>query len=153
MSEDFSQDEIEAMLFGREGEERHAYDAVWVDHFWDDRIEGTVFAATIDEAIERGLAGDAEGLPIDTIQGPDGQAFVLSGGHTVRAARVLIETEGRLVEETIAALTWEMAIDIAELMFGPHGEVLGIQEGAERRWLFPRDDAFRARPDLPVGWY
>ena len=147
-----SLEEIEQMCFGRDGEERHGYDAVWVDHFWNHRINGMVFASNIDEAIERALAGDADGLPIDSLDGPDGQASALSGGHQVRAVRVLVDTDSGLIEETIGALTWEMAIDLADLMFGSTGEVLGIQERAERLWVTEPDDEFYERTDLPVGW-
>lgn len=155
MDEDFtpkSLEEFEEMCFGSDGEERNGYDAVWIDHFWHHRTQGMVFAQNIEEAIERALASDADGLPIDSLDGPDGQAIMLSGGHTVRAARVLVDTENGLVEETIAALTWEMAIDIAQLMFGAHGVVLGVQEGAERLWVIEPADGFFDRNDIPVGW-
>jgi hypothetical protein len=155
MDDDFAPEtleELEEMCFGRDGEERNGYDAVWIDHFWNHRIDGMVFAADIDEAIERGLAGDADGLPIDSLDGPDGQATNLSGGHQVRAVRVLIDTDSGLIEETIGALTWQMAMDLAHLMFGSTSEVLGIQEGGDSLWMSEPDDEFFDRTDLPVGW-
>lgn len=155
MDEDFtpkSLEEIEEMCFGRDGEERNGYDAVWIDHFWHHRINGMVFAENIDEAIERALAGDADGLPIDSLDGPDGQAAKVSGGHKVRAARVLVDTDDGLIEETIAALTWEMAIDVVELMYGSNGLVLGVQEGVNRHWVIDVADEFFDRSDVPVGW-
>jgi hypothetical protein len=76
----------------------------------------------------------------------------VSGGHKVRAARVLVDTDDGLIEETIAALTWEMAIDVAQLMFGTNGLVLGVQEGVNRHWVIDVADEFFDRSDLPVGW-
>jgi hypothetical protein len=65
---------------------------------------------------------------------------------------VLIETESGLIEETIGALTWQMAMDLAHLMFGSTSEVLGIQEGGDSLWMSEPDDEFFDRTDLPVGW-
>jgi hypothetical protein len=155
MNDDFtpeSLEEFEEMCFGRDDEERNGYDAVWIDHFWHHRTQGMVFAQSIEEAIERALAGDADGLPIDSLDGPDGQAANVSGGHRVRAARVLVDTDDGLIEETIAALTWEMSIDIAQLMFGSNGVVLGVQEGVNRHWVIDVAEEFFDRNDIPVGW-
>jgi hypothetical protein len=133
-------------------DDKDAYDAVWTDLFWSFSTTGFVIAADLDAAIAQGLEQDADGLPIWSLSGPDGSVTEVSGGHDVRAARVLIEVDGTLVEETIAALTWEMAIDIAELMVGDAGRVHGVWEGG---WFWRSDDVddgFWERCDLPVGW-
>ena len=75
----------------------------------------------------------------------------LSGGFTVRAARILIEADDVLVEETIPALTVSMAIDLARDMFEPHCRVIALQEGGESMVLVDRE-IFRDRPDIPLGW-
>jgi hypothetical protein len=130
---------------------RKGFDAVWVDHFWDHQIKGMVFAHDMAEAIEQGLGSDADGLPIDSLRIGDEVVEGLSGGHTVRAARVLLEIEGVLVEETIPALTWSMAVDIAEAMVEPLGEVIGIQAGSDSLVLVDRE-RFSDRNDIPLGW-
>lgn len=146
--------EIERMLFGDQPDkpERHQYDAVWVNHFWDDDIRGAVFATDIEEAQVLGEANGPEGCVLDSVSGPDGHAWLLSGGHEVCAARVLLDTTDGLVEETIPALTFEMALDLAEAMVGEAGEVLGVQESDRLQWMFNPDEEFYDRPDLPIGW-
>lgn len=130
---------------------RHPYDATWVDHFWGWTIEGIVFARSLAEAIERALESTADGLPIDRLEGRDGVAERVSGGHTVRAARVLVEIEGVLFEDVLPALTREMAIDLAELVFGPTVTVVGLQEGGHIVELQPFA-AYVERRDWPLGW-
>lgn len=130
---------------------RHPYDAVWSDLFWSFTTTGSVFATDLEAAIAQGLDQDADGLPIWSLSGPDGSVTDLSGHH-VRAARVLVEVGGEVVEETIAALTLEMAIDLASIMVGDNGRVLGVWEGT---WFWRSgdvDDGFWDRSDLPVGW-
>jgi hypothetical protein len=129
-----------------------AYDAVWTDLFWSFTTTGMVFAPDLDAAIEQGLDQDADGLPIDSLSGPDGSVSDLSGGHTLRAARVLCEIDGHLVEETIGALTFEMALDLASLMVGDSGRVLGVWESATFWRSREVDEDFWQRSDLPVGW-
>ncbi len=130
---------------------RLAFDAVWVDHFWDARIEGVVFAADMDEAIERARAQRADGLPIDSLRLGDDVVEGLSGGHSVRAARVLIEIDGTLIEDTIPALTWSMASELASDMYEPYGEVLAVQDGNDAL-VFVDKDRFVGRDDIPLGW-
>lgn len=130
---------------------RLAFDAVWVDHFWDARIEGVVFAADMDEAIERARAQCADGLPIDSLRLGDDVVEGLSGGHSVRAARVLIEIDGTLIEDTIPALTWSMASELASDMYEPYGEVLAVQDGNDAL-VFVDKDRFVGRDDIPLGW-
>jgi len=129
-----------------------AYDAVWTDPFWSFTTTGMVFAPDLDAAIEQGLDQDADGLPIASLSGPDGSVTDLSGGHTVRAARVLCEVDGHLTEETIGALTFEMALDLGSLLVGEAGRVLGVWESATFWRSGDVDDGFWDRSDLPVGW-
>ena len=135
-----------------EEDDRTAFSAEWVDHFWGHTTSGFVYAYTLEEAIETSLRQDADGLPIDSLLGPDDVADNLSGGHQVCAARVLVEVDGVLHEDTIPALTLDMAIDLAEAMNEPYGQVMGIEESGTVHWVVSPDAAFFVREDLPVGW-
>jgi len=128
-----------------------AFEAVWRDHFWDHEIKGVVFALDFESAVESVRNQDADGVPIDSLHRGNEYVDSLSGGYTVRAARVLIEIDGLLVEETIPALTWSMAIDVARAMFEPYGTVLGVMEGADSMVIGDRA-ALRDRSDIPLGW-
>jgi hypothetical protein len=132
-------------------DEKLAFDAVWRDHFWGHEIKGMAFAHDMAGAIEETRGHDADGLPIHSLQREDEFVEGLSGGYTVRAARVLLEIDGVLIEETIPALTWSMALDLARDMFEPHGTVHGLQEGTESIVMTDRD-ALRERSDIPLGW-
>ena len=132
-------------------DEKLAFDAVWRDHFWGHEIKGMAFAHDLEGAIEQTRGQDADGLPIHPLRREDEFVEGLSGGYTVRAARILLEIDGVLVEETIPALTWSMAIDLAKDMFEPYGAVLGVQEGGESM-LVPDREALRDRADIPLGW-
>ena len=130
---------------------KKAFVAVWRDHFWGHEIDGFTYALTMEEAIEQVRGHEAEGLPIHSLQREDEFVEGLSGGFTVRAARILIEADDVLVEETIPALTASMAIDLAQDMFEPHCRVIALQEGGESMVLVDRE-IFRDRPDIPLGW-
>lgn len=143
-------DFFESVESGR-SDEKLAFDAVWRDHFWGHEIKGMAFAHDLEGAIEQTRGQDADGVPIHSLQREDEFVEGLSGGYTVRAARILVEIDGELREETIPALTWSMAIDLARDMFEPHGTVLGLQEGVEAVLVTDRD-ALRDRPDIPLGW-
>jgi len=143
-------DFFESVESGR-SDEKLAFDAVWRDHFWGHEIKGMAFAHDLEGAIEQTRGQDADGVPIHSLQREDEFIEGLSGGYTVRAARILVEIDGELREETIPALTWSMAIDLARDMFEPHGEVLGLQEGVEAILVTDRD-ALLDRPDIPLGW-
>lgn len=130
---------------------RYPYDATWVDHFWGWTIEGMVFAPSLAEAVEQGLANPAEGMSIDRLEGHDGVAERVSGGHTVRGARMLVEIDGVLLEEVLPALTDEMAIDLAGLVFGPTATIIGLQEGGHTVELQPFV-GYVDRSDWPLGW-
>jgi hypothetical protein len=143
-------DFFESVESGR-SDEKLAFDAVWRDHFWGHEIKGMAFAHDLEGAIEETRGQDADGVPIHSLQREDEFVEGLSGGYTVRAARILVEMDGELREETIPALTWSMAIDLARDMFEPHGTVLGLQEGVEAVLVTDRD-ALRDRPDIPLGW-
>ena len=130
---------------------KKAFIAVWRDHFWGHEIDGFTYALTMEDAIEQVRGHEAEGLPIHSLQREDEFVEGLSGGFTVRAARILVEIDGELREETIPALTWSMAIDLARDMFEPHGTVHGMQEGVEAMLVTARD-ALRDRPDIPLAW-
>lgn len=136
---------------GRRSDGCVAFEAVWMDHFWDARIEGVVFARDMAEAIERTRGQRAEGLPIHSLRRGDQFVEGLSGGYRVRAARVLIEIDGRLVEDTIAALTWSMAEELASDMYEPFGEVLAVHESIDSL-VFADRDRFEGRDDIPLGW-
>ncbi len=135
-----------------EDDDRIAFHAEWIDYFWGHSTKGFVYAHSLEEAIESGLRHDAEGLPIDSLLGPEGPVNNLSGGHQVCAARVLVEVDGVLHEDTIAALTLEMAIDLAEAMNEPYGQVLGIEECGCVYWVVHPEPEFFFREDLPAGW-
>ena len=128
-----------------------AFDAVWRDHFWGHEIKGMAFAVDMEEAIEQVRGHEAEGLPIHSLQRDEDYVEGLSGGFTVRAARILIEADGVLIEETIPALTRSMAIDLARDMFEPHCRVIALQEGAESIVVVDRE-LYRDRSDIPLGW-
>jgi len=130
---------------------RYPYDATWVDHFWGWTVEGMVFAASLAEAVAQGLANPAEGVPIDRLQGRDGVAENVSGGHTVRGARLLVEIDGVLREEVLPALTRQMAVDLAALVFGPAATIVGLQEGGHVAELQPFV-GYVDRGDWPLGW-
>ena len=132
-------------------DEKLAFDAVWRDHFWGHEIKGMAFAHDLEGAIEQTRGQDADGLPIHSLRRDDEFVEGLSGGYTVRAARILLEIDGVLLEETIPALTWSMAIDLAKDMFEPYGAVLGVQEGGESM-LVTDGEALRDRADIPLGW-
>ena len=132
-------------------DEKLAFDAVWRDHFWGHEIKGMAFAHDMEGAIEQTRGQDADGLPIHSLQREDEFIEGLSGGYTVRAARILLEVDGALVEETLPALTWSMAIDLAKDMFEPHGEVLAVQEGVDSM-VIGDAASLRERPDIPLGW-
>jgi hypothetical protein len=135
-----------------EDDDRMAFHAEWIDHFWGHSTKGFVYADSLEEAIERGLRHDADGLPIDSLLGKEGSINNLSGGHQVCAARVLVEVDGVLHEDTIAALTLDMAIDLAEAMNEPYGQVMGIEESGNVHWVVHPDPEFFTREDLPAGW-
>ena len=99
---------------------KDAFVAVWRDHFWGHEIDGFTYAMTMEDAIEQVRGHEAEGLPIHSLQRGEDCVVGLSGGFTVRAARILIEADDVLVEETIPALTAAMAVDLARDMFEPH---------------------------------
>jgi hypothetical protein len=143
-------DFFESVESGR-SDEKLAFDAVWRDHFWGHEIKGMAFAHDLEGAIEETRGQDADGVPIHSLQREDEFIEGLSGGYTVRAARILVEIDGELREETIPALTWSMAIDLARDMFEPHGTVHGMQEGVEAVLVTDRD-ALRNRTDIPLGW-
>jgi hypothetical protein len=135
-----------------EGDDRTAFHAEWIDYFWGHSTKGFVYAHSLEEAIESGLRHDAEGLPIDSLLGPDCSVNNLSGGHQVCAVRVLVEVDGVLHEDTIAALTLEMAVDLAEAMNEPYGQVMGIEESGTVYWVVHPEPEFFFREDLPAGW-
>jgi hypothetical protein len=130
---------------------KDAFVAVWRDHFWGHEIDGFTYAMTMEEAIEQVRGHEAEGLPIHSLQRDKEYVEGLSGGYTVRAARILIEADDVLVEETIPALTAAMAVDLARDMFEPHCRVVALQEGGESMVLVDRE-MFRDRSDIPLGW-
>ena len=105
----------------------------------------------MEDAIEQVRGHEAEGLPIHSLQRDEEYVEGLSGGFTVRAARILIEADDVLLEETIPALTASMAIDLALDMFEPHCRVIALQEGGESVVLADRE-MFRDRADIPLGW-
>ena len=143
---------LEELLFGEHDETRHTYSATWIDLFWDEVVRGAVLARDLTEAVELAGENGPDGLQVNSIDGPDGQSWCLRGGHSVRQARVLIDTPTGLVDEEIPALTFEMAVDIAALLFGPGSVVLGVQDDTNLRWLEHPDEEFYDRPDLPAGW-
>ena len=128
-----------------------AYAAVWRDHFWGHEINGFAYAMDMEDAIEQVRGHEAEGLPIHSLPRDEEYVEGLSGGFTVRAARVLIEADGVLAEETIPALTASMAIELAQDMFEPHCRVIALQEGAESLVVVDRE-LYRDRSDIPLGW-
>jgi len=130
---------------------KQAFVAVWRDHFWGHEIDGFTYALTMEEAIEQVRGHEAEGLPIHSLQRDEDYVEGLSGGFTVRAARILLEADDVLVEETIPALTASMAIDLAQDMFEPHCRVIALQEGAESIVVVDRE-LYRDRSDIPLGW-
>lgn len=130
---------------------KFAFEAVWRDHFWGHEINGFAYAMDMEDAIEQVRGHEAEGLPIHSLQREDEFIEGLSGGFTVRAARILIEADDVLVEETIPALTVSMAIDLARDMFEPHCRVIALQEGGESMVLADRV-MYRERADIPLGW-
>jgi hypothetical protein len=143
-------DFFESVESGR-SDEKLAFDAVWRDHFWGHEIKGMAFAHDLEGAIEQTRGQDADGIPIHSLQREDEFVEGLSGGFTVRAARILIEADDFLVEETIPALTASMAIDLARDMFEPHCRVIALQEGGESVVLADRE-MYRDRADIPLGW-
>ena len=143
-------DFFESVESGR-SDEKLAFDAVWRDHFWGHEINGFAYAMDMEDAIEQVRGHEAEGLPIHSLQREDEFIEGLSGGFTVRAARILIEADDFLVEETIPALTVSMAIDLARDMFEPHCRVIALQEGGESMVLADRE-MYRDRADIPLGW-
>lgn len=128
-----------------------AFEAVWRDHFWDHEIKGVVYAHDIESAVESARDQDADGVPIDSLHRDNEYVDSLSGGYTVRAARILLEIDGVLVEETLPALTWSMAIELAKDMFEPHGIVHGVQEGVDFI-LIGEYASLSKRTDIPLGW-
>ena len=144
-------DFFESVESGR-SDEKLAFDAVWRDHFWGHEIKGMAFAHDLEGAIEQTRGQDADGVPIHSLRRDEEYVEGLSGGYTVRAARILVEIDGELREETIPALTSSMAIDLAKAMFEPHGTVHGLQEGTGCEVLADRE-RFRHRDDIPLGWH
>lgn len=136
--------------FGR-SDGKVAFEAVWRDHFWGHEIRGFAYGLDLDDAIEQVRGHEAEGLPIHSLQHDEDYVEGLSGGFTVRAARILIECGDGFVEETIPALTASMAIDLARDMFEPHCSVIALQEGAELMVVVD-PEMFRDRTDIPLGW-
>jgi hypothetical protein len=132
-------------------EGKDAFVAVWRDHFWGHEIDGFTYAMTMEDAIEQVRGHEAEGLPIHSLRRDEEYVEGLSGGYTVRAARILIEADDVLVEETIPALTASMAVDLARDMFEPHCRVIALQEGGESMVLVDRE-MFRDGADIPLGW-
>ncbi len=130
---------------------KDAFAAVWRDHFWGHEIDGFAYALTMEEAIEQVRGHEAEGLPIHSLRRDEEYVEGLSGGYTVRAARILIEADDVLVEETIPALTASMAVDLARDMFEPRCRVIALQEGGESLVLVDRE-LYRDRSDFPLGW-
>ena len=122
---------------------KFAFDAVWRDHFWGHEINGFAYAMDMEDAIEQVRGHEAEGLPIHSLQRDEEYVEGLSGGFTVRAARILIEADD--------ALTVSMAIDLARDMFEPHCRVIALQEGGESMVLADRE-MYRDRADIPLGW-
>ena len=147
----FDLSDLNHLLFGEDAEERNTYEAKWVDHFWDTWFTGAIVSATLDDAVDIAVNEGPEGAELESVRGPDGHSYGMSG-HTVREAQVLVDTANGLVEEIIPSLTFEMTVDLAELLFRDSGTVLGVQEGDRVQWLFHPDDGFHDRPDLPVGW-
>ncbi len=130
---------------------KQAFVAVWRDHFWGHEIDGFTYALTMEDAIEQVRGHEAEGLPIHSLQRDDEIVDGLSGGFTVRAARILLDVDGILVEETIPALTASMAVDLARDMFEPHCTVIALQEGGESMVLVDAE-VFPDWSDIPLGW-
>lgn len=143
---------LQEMFFGGTGDDRVAFDVTWVDHFWDREVRGQVLAGTIEEAVDLAEAHGPDGMTVDRVDGEGEQLWSLSGGHEVRDVRLLLDTDDGLLEEEVTALTLEMAIDLAGLLFGPTGRLLGVQEDATLMWLEEPEDEFFDREDLPIGW-
>jgi hypothetical protein len=102
---------------------------VLYDPFFDDTEEFAVEADDHEGACDIALAiAHDKGVEVEEVASPDGEISYFSTGlhYQVEAVTVIHTSEGRPRSEEIHALTLDMALDLAELMFGA-GSVVSIE--------------------------
>jgi hypothetical protein len=105
------------------------FTAVLYDPFYDETDTITIEADDLEAAIDmaRDIADD-RGIEVDEVAAPDGETAMFSTGHTydVEQVTVVHNAAGEPTTEVIHAVTYEMAYDLAELMFG-EGTIISLE--------------------------
>jgi hypothetical protein len=97
------------------------FSVVLYDPFFDEREELTVEADDHEGACDIASAiAEDKGVEVEEVAGPDGETSYFSTGrnYAVEAVTVVHTAAGTPVHEEIHAITFDMARDLAELMFG-----------------------------------
>lgn len=125
------------------------YRIVLVDTYYDRSRTETVEAESLDEAIDlaMGMAND-EQLHLDEVAADDGEVACFgSPAYEVVNATGLLRRGLSYVEDTVPSLTFDMALDLLELMH-PDAEVVAIRAGFTTSYL----RSSSSEPSLPPTW-
>lgn len=126
------------------------YDIVLLDVYFDNLQVETIGAVSLDDAIDQALqlAQDTN-LHLDEVISPDGETAGFSDPvFDVVEAVALIQYDSDYVEDNVPSLTFNMAVDLLELIH-PTGLVVAVRTPTVLTWLIDKESTAR----LPAGWH
>jgi hypothetical protein len=125
------------------------YEVVLVDVYFDYRRTETLEAASLDGAVDQALhLASEENLHVDQVSSPDGEVACFgTPEYEVVEATALIRYGREYVEDTVASLTFQMALDLMELLH-PAGEVVALRAQSFLSWMSDSDGSGA----VPPGW-
>lgn len=129
------------------------YEVTWRLPFWEVTEEGLITAPDLLTAVVVAPDVSASGYPIRHVSGPDGALTrECDDDHRLREVEFLIEVEGELLEERVAATDISTALDVLFMLVDPAAELRGVYAEGRRLHLRVVPDSFWERPDVPDEW-
>lgn len=133
--------------------ESNIYEVTWRLPFWGITEEGLIAAPDIQTAVVIAPDVSANGYPIHRVTGPDGDLTrECDDDARMRDVEFLMEVDGALLEERVAAPDLSTALDILFMVVGPDAELRGVHAEGRRLHLQVVPDSFWERPDVPGAW-
>ena len=133
--------------------DENIYEVTWRLPFWGITEEGLITAPDLLTAVVVAPDVSASGYPIRHVSGPDGELTrEWDDDHRLREVDFLVEVEGVLLEERVAATDIGTALDVLFVLADPAAELRGVYAEGRRLHLSVVPHSFWERPDVPDEW-
>jgi len=129
------------------------YEVTWRLPFWGVTEEGLITAPDLQTAVVAVPRLSASGYPVHRICGPDGDVTrERDDEDRLRHVEFLVEVDGELVQQEVAATDLSVALDVLFSVVAPSAELRGVHAEGRRLHVDDVPDGFWERPDVPVAW-